>query len=479
MAFNVPLIIRGRVIEGAELEHGGRGGGVRFTTPDLAAHIGDLPLSAPSALADLYELSFEDILDYLEQLGDRLSYGQNAHLQEAFALSVQTSGLGPDILRNCYENLGRVFDRRHVREMADILVGVPFLEGWVDIRHDDGYVAAMRAFGARSVHVVAGNIPTVSAITVIRNAVVRSDAIIKTPSNDPLTAAAIARTMIDMAPDHPMTRHLSVAYWKGGDARIEDTLYQPRNIEKLIAWGGLASITHIAKYIQPGIDLITLDPKLSSTIIGREAFADERTMAEVAGRLALDVGVYNQEGCLNARVVYVQTGTDAKGLAVADRFAELVFEAVQALPARLSGAAMAIHPALAQEMEGLRYAGDAFKVVGGGGRGAVIVSHDDEPVEFSALLQNRVANLVPIDDLDTPIRAVNAYTQTIGVYPDSLIPQIRDRLAFHGAQRLVSLGYATRRVVAGPSDGIEPLRRMCKWILHETYDPAIVPPIPA
>jgi hypothetical protein len=45
-------------------------------------------------------------------------------------------------------------------------------------------------------------------------------------------------------------------------------------------------------------------------------------------------------------------------------------------------------------------------------------------------------------------------------------------------QRLVSLGYATRRVVAGPSDGIEPMRRMAKWIMHETYDPEIVAPIP-
>jgi len=26
--------------------------------------------------------------------------------------------------------------------------------------------------------------------------------------------------MIDMAPDHPLTRHVSVAYWKGGDAQV-------------------------------------------------------------------------------------------------------------------------------------------------------------------------------------------------------------------------------------------------------------------
>ena len=44
--------------------------------------------------------------------------------------------------------------------------------------------------------------------------------------------------------------------------------------------------------------------------------------------------------------------------------------------------------------------------------------------------------------LDTPIRSVNAYTQTIGIYPDSLKATIRDQLIFQGAQRLTTLGSA-------------------------------------
>src|SRR3546814_18853126 len=70
------------------------------------------------------------------------------------------------------------------------------------------------------------------------NAISRSDAIIKTPSNDPVTATAVARTMIDMDPDHPLTRHLSVAYWKGGDEEVEQFLYDPIGIEKIAAGGG-------------------------------------------------------------------------------------------------------------------------------------------------------------------------------------------------------------------------------------------------
>ena len=67
--------------------------------------------------------------------------------------------------------------------------------------------------------------------------------------------------------------------------------------------------------------------------------------------------------------------------------------------------------------------------------------------------------------------------QTIGVYPDSLKEELRDRLALAGAQRLTSLGYAADANVALPQDAIEPVRRMVKWIVDETCDPTEVPPM--
>ena len=171
-------------------------------------------------------------------------------------------------------------------------------------------------------------------------------------------------------------------------------------------------------------------------------------------------------------------GTESSSAEIerANRFGKMVYDAIQAIPLHLSSSRTAIEPDLAQELEGLVFAEDAYRLIGGDGRGAVIVSQYDEPVEFSHILKNRVVNVVPVDDLERPIRSVNSSTQTIGIYPDSLIPELRDRLAFHGAQRLVSLGYASRRVVAGPSDGIELVRRMCKWIMHERYDASITPP---
>jgi hypothetical protein len=473
--FNVPLILRGKIIEEEDVEFGGRRGSSSFTSADVRKHLDRLPLSTPSALGDLHELTFHEIADFLQEVGNRLTFRSNAYLQEAYELSVTTSGLSPRILEGIYESLGQGFCRSVVHQTADRSIGIPYLDGWVGTKLETGGDAFTRAFGARAVHIIAGNIPNVAAMSIMRNAVIRSDMIVKTPSNDPLTAAAIARTMIDMAPDHPITKHLSVAYWKGGDTRVEEALYTPKHVDKIVAWGGLASITHISKYIQPGIDLITLDPKLSSTIIGKEAFASEAAMREVAERAAVDVGHRNQEACHSARVVYIQTGTDKEGLRKANRFAQYLYDSIQALPPHISSPAVAPDPALAQEVDALKMSIGYYEVVGGGPGGAVIVSQMDEPVDFARLLGNRVANLVPFDSLETPIRSTNAYTQTIGIYPDSLRRELRDRLVLHGAQRLVSLGYAGRFANIGPHDGIEPLRRMCKWIVDEEYRPETVP----
>ena len=46
---------------------------------------------------------------------------------------------------------------------------------------------------------------------------------------------------------------------------------------------------------------------------------------------------------------------------------------------------------------------DEHRVIGGGTKGAIIVSQTSEPVDFARILTNRVGNLVPVDDLEIPI----------------------------------------------------------------------------
>ena len=476
--FDVPLFIRGKLIQENWVEFGGRGSDSAFRAPDIHQYIDELPLKSPMAMADLHAVPFEEILDLLEQLGAALDFDTNPYIQEAYEAGLVAANYPPEILRSSYIQLPMAFERESIREIAEQRIGINYLEGWVNQTLADGRDLRVRAFGARALHIPAGNGGLVSAITIIRNVITRSDAIIKAPSNDPLTAMAIVRTLHDIAPDHPITRHLTVGYWKGGDTTLEEKLYRPENIEKIVAWGGFASVKHVTQYIQPGIELISLDPKRSATIIGPEAFASEDNLLDVASRAACDIGVANQEACASARVIYVLCGTDEAGLKNINRLGELVYEKMLGLPEYITSKPKTFNRDLAEHLDATRMDDTFYRIIGGEDlEGAIIVSQFDEPVDYSSMLSGRVANLVPVDSIDKVTATVTALTQTVGIYPDSLKEQLRDQLPLFGAQRMTSLGYACSPSSAMPQDAIEPLRRMCKWIVEETCDPDKVYPL--
>ena len=129
--------------------------------------------------------------------------------------------------------------RAWLTDLVDKTIGIPYLDGWVPARGKHSNVR-IRAVGTRQLHITAGNVPVVAALTIVRAALTKSDSLIKSPSNDPLTANAIARTLIEVDANHPVTRHIAVAYWKGGDESMDSQIVRTSRIDKITAWGGMA-----------------------------------------------------------------------------------------------------------------------------------------------------------------------------------------------------------------------------------------------
>ncbi len=79
-----------------------------------------------------------------------------------------------------------------------------------------------------------------------------------------------------------------------------------------------------------------------------------------------------------------------------------------------------------------------------------------------------MANLVPVVALEDALENIGAHSQTVAIFPEHLKDVLRHRLALRGVQRIVSLGgVAELHSGAAPHDGMEPLRRMCRWIVEE------------
>lgn len=470
----IPIIARGRVImpgEDAVLFKGR--GGADFRQADPHRHIHDLVLGDTSRLRDLHDTPIAEIIDLLAELGRRLRLDDNELLQESFALALKAGGLAEPILRGVYDALPHMFDADLMTALVAKTIGLDYIDGWVpgEGKFDN---VSIRAIGTRQLHITAGNVPVVAAMTVARAGLTKSDILIKSPSNDPLTANAIARTLIELAPDHPVTKHIAVAYWKGGDEFMDSQIVRTSRIDKITAWGGMSSVRHIQKFLQPGIDLTALNPKYSMSMVGRETFENDAAMDEAAIGLATLAGFYNQTACANTRIVYVESDCDDESIEKVVALGRRMVAAYGLLPPLLSVPFVTPNRELEAEMAAVALEDDFYHVEGDTLNGGFVVSKFNDRVEFYDKLNNRVVNFVPVDDLADVLKWCDDTTQTVGIYPESIRSRILDMFALAGVQRLVSLSggdpmtvYANSHHMppGSPHDGIEPMRRSMRWVV--------------
>jgi hypothetical protein len=471
---DIPIIARGRIIMPGDeaVEFKGRGGAA-FRQADPHKHIHDLVLGDTSRMRDLHDTPMAEIIELLAQLGKRLSLDDNPLMQESFELALKAGGLAEPILRGVYDALPRMFEPHAMTQLVDKTIGLAYIDGWVPSGGDYDCVS-IRAVGTRQLHITAGNVPVVAAMTLARAGLTKSDILIKSPSNDPLTANAIARTLIGIAPDHPVTKHIAVAYWKGGDDFMDSQIVRTSRIDKITAWGGMSSVRHIQKFLTPGIDLTALNPKYSMSMIGRETFKSDAMMDEAAIGLATMAGFYNQTACANTRIVYVESGTDEDSIERVVALGRKMVAAYAKLPPLLSVPFVSRNRELEAEMEAVALEEDFYHVEGDTLTGGFVVSKFNDRVEFFDKLNNRVVNFVPVDDLNDVIKWCDDTTQTVGLYPEARRAGLRDAFALAGIQRLVSLEggdpmtvYANSHHMppGSPHDGIEPMRRSVRWVV--------------
>ena len=457
----VPHVVRGRLVHGLDRVHSSRGMGVDFATPALDP---DALIWTRREPLPMLDTPIAEVMDFLVELGIRLDLDSNASLQQAFEGMNRVSALGPRVLENIYRDMRLMFDRRLMEAEITAAIGpLDRLDGWVEHR-PAGFANRLRAFPPRLVHIMAGNVPSVAALTIVRAALTKGVHLLKLASNDLFTPSAIIATMAEIDPDHPVTRSFSVAYWRGGDASVERLIYQPQYFDKLVVWGGESAVRNALSYVGPGFELISFDPKVSISMIGAEALATPAAIAETARRAADDVASFDQDACSASRYQFVEGELEA-----VDSYCAALAEELGRDRHYGNGSIEPTPSAIREEVEVLRTLEPMYRVFGRpDGRGLVVRS--DEPVDFHP--DRKTVNVVQVPSLAQAVQHVTVATQTVGIYPPARKAALRDALAAAGAQRLVTLGRVLSADTFGgqPHDGIFPMHRMMKWIIDEGED---------
>jgi len=423
-------------VHGADATHRSRDLGVTFTTPKIDFNAAVMPRTE---VTPLLNVPLSEIIDFRVETGERLRDKSNVHMQECVERMCTTHILPRAVVENSAHHASPYLDKRVL--MADVEQNFPdpaALDGWVPKRDFTGRKSFVRAFAPRLVHVMPGNSPGVAVKSIAQGAMVKGFNLFKMPSADPFTMVAILRTMAEIDPDHAMVRSMSAVYWRGGDDATERVLYRPQYFDKIVAWGGGDAINNVIKYLMPGFQRVSFDPKTSISMVGRE--------------------ILNQEACVCSRYQFVE-GTQEE----VDRFCEKLHARIAA-KAAASGDVRPLDMDLKEQVEMLMMLDDEYGTWGrADGKGLVIRS--DEPVDFHPI--NKIANVVRVDSLDDAVKWVNVATQTVGFWPFNRMPDYRDRLASGGAQRIVHLGEAGPSTIGNPHDAMYPMHRFVHWMAHE------------
>ncbi len=177
-------------------------------------------------------------------------------------------------------------------------------------------------------HVMAGNIPGLAAVPMLLSLALKSAVLIKSAAGDPIFPVLFARSIAQV--DAELGACVLVTYWRGGDQELEATALGTADL--VIASGSDAAVTALAG--RAGGRFIGHGHKVSFAAIGAEVLRDVPASADLARRLAYDICVWDQQGCLSPQICYVEAGAGVSPKAFAGQLAQALSDYATALPPR-------------------------------------------------------------------------------------------------------------------------------------------------
>jgi hypothetical protein len=381
-----------------------------------------------------------DILEVIEAAAQKLTRPDGPYYAELVRVLPELTGYSKRMIEIGLERMGAGWTSRALRGALEGEFGSPQVLDGFQPRAGGGFA---RAFGASlTVHIFSGNIPGVSVSSLIRALCVKSPSFGKTAAGEPYFAVCFARALAERDPE--LARCIAVAYWPGGSEDLEAVAFSEAGA--VIAYGSDEAVASAAARVPPDTCFIGYPHRVGAALVARSALSGASTHS-LARAAAMDVAVFDQQGCVAPHVIYVERGGEVGPLAFAHELAAALDVLAREIPRGVlaPGESSLIHQVRAEaEMRGATVLASER-----GTEWTVIV---EERAEFEASPLNRVIHLRPVGDLSDAIAAlerVGRRLQTVAVAGrPGEVESLAARLGAIGATRVVPLGQA-----AWPSHG--------------------------
>jgi long-chain-fatty-acyl-CoA reductase len=412
-------------------------------TPELVAEITAAPRSA------LDHLDLDDIAILLDRVSSVWSDPAFPGRAEAVRMGAAVTGFSPRMMDEDHARMAAATTRAKLYDIVDADLGDALvLDHWMP---SHSVLLKARPAG-RVLHVMVGNVPLAGLFTLVRSMLTKNTTVAKLPSRDPVTCLLYALAFHAVAPDHPVTRSLSVVFWPGGDP-VEDEFVAAADV--VCAWGGEESIDALKRKVPRNTGFLEFGPKESLMLIGGPV----EDLSNLAMRAAFDISAYEQEACFSPQRVFVE-GDPAPFV---DELCAWLDKLLVRLPVGHRPLDQVAH--LTRSRQSARFDGCDVRSAAGGEWTVVTVPDGDLDRRDHPL--GRTVFVHRVEDLRDVVPLIHPEVQTIGVHPWTRGLDLADELTVTGASRITEVGLMTRHRVGFTHDGRQPLRSMVRWVSVE------------
>lgn len=399
-----------------------------------------------AAQAELSQRPVGAILAALDRVAARWLDRADPIRREAEARLAETTGLAPAMLRR---GLDQTIQRmRGIPDLLDQDLGSrQALDGFV--QRAPG--VRSRAFGpGLLVAVFSGNVPGISSFDMALALALKSACLARPSREEPFFAPLFARSVAEV--DSLLGRCLAVQRWDYD----EDWPYAQAGA--VVVYGSDQSVEAVRRLVPSGVRFLGHGHKISFAVVAREA-----AVAETARRLALDVAMYDQQGCVSPHMAFVERG----GPLSPQAFAEACGEALEDLETEMPRSRLSQEEAVALRTarDEAEFAADA--VFASQGNLAWTVVHYEAPAFLPSPL-NRLIRTCAVDELGDVVgvvRPYRAYLQTVAFAgPSDRRAELADALGALGATRICPVGMVQQPGPLWRHDGRPTAGDLVRWI---------------
>jgi len=315
--------------------------------------------------------------------------------------------------------------------------------------------ASTRTSGfAQTSVLLAGPIPMPSLVALLLPLLLHSPVLAKTASRDPLTARLFAASLAELDPE--LARCLEIVCFPGGDEACTAALLDAACV---VASGSDETIAALAARLRPGTRMVAYAHRLSLAAVGPGALHGD-ALAKVAEQLALDVALWDQQGCLSPVAVFCEVPDPSRAEALATALASALEAAERRWPrGRAPDDARAAIRRARDEAAMRRAAGRDVSVHGDRGTRWTVVCEGD--LEWRPAPLHRFVRVHPARDRGSLLAAVAEVSRHLaGVAIAGFGAQTADlarALAGLGASRICAPGSLQTPPLGWHHDGQSPL----------------------